>query len=186
MTFAIIDCGFFPCCALDIDNAAIVRFDKIAALIEQSDFGIHDISRIELDYRCGLPRFNMPLELGMFIGAARFGGATHRRKNILILDSEQYRYQVLMSDIAGHDIRAHGACPRQLIIHVRNWLNSSSKRQPMAGGRSIHRRFMKFNSELPAIRKTLMLDSDDLTYHDYHACALAWIERQTGTLHSAA
>jgi hypothetical protein len=107
MVFAIADCGFLPRCSLEDDNAASVRFDKIARLMEQSDFGIHDISRIELDFSCGLPRFNMPLELGMFIGAARFGGAAHKRKNILILDREQFRYQVFMSDIAGHDIRAH-------------------------------------------------------------------------------
>jgi len=32
----------------------------------------HDISRTELNEH-SLPRFNMPLELGLFLGASRFG-----------------------------------------------------------------------------------------------------------------
>ncbi len=48
-----------------------------------------------------LPRFNMPLELGIFLGAKRFGSQKQKQKNGLILDREKYRYQSFCSDIAG-------------------------------------------------------------------------------------
>jgi hypothetical protein len=39
------------------------RLKTIMDLIEQSNFSIHDLSRIELS--SGIPRFNMPVELGL-------------------------------------------------------------------------------------------------------------------------
>ena len=75
--------------------------------MEECRFGIHDLSRTQLDRRSRLPRFNMPLELGMFLAAKRFGVELQRRKNALILDRDRYRYQKFISDIAGQDIRAH-------------------------------------------------------------------------------
>jgi len=51
----------------------------------------------------------MPLELGIFLGAKRFGGPKQKRKNCLILDREKYRYQQYCSDIAGQDIKAQPA-----------------------------------------------------------------------------
>ena len=39
------------------------RLARILDLIEESDFSIHDLSRTELSH--GIPRFNMPLELGL-------------------------------------------------------------------------------------------------------------------------
>ncbi|MGK0272380.1 MAG: hypothetical protein ACI88H_003051 [Cocleimonas sp.] len=126
MVFAIYDCGFVPRCALEEDNGGDVRFEKIKDLIEDSKFGIHDISRTELDEATETPRFNMPLELGVFIGAKKFGDSAQKSKNLLILDREQYRYQIFLSDIAGHDIRSHENDPDTLITHVRNWLNGAS------------------------------------------------------------
>lgn len=93
IVFAIYDCGFIPRCALEEDNGGNVRFDKIQRIIAECKFGVHDISCTELDAHNNLPRFNMPLELGVFLGAKRYGGPDQRRKNCLILDREQYRYQ---------------------------------------------------------------------------------------------
>lgn len=106
--FAVLDCGFEPRCALQVYDSGQVRIDKIMELIEGCRFGIHDISRTELDPVNGLPQFNMPLELGIFLGAQRFGSGKHREKNCLVLDREPYRYQKFISDIAGQDIAAHG------------------------------------------------------------------------------
>jgi len=73
-------------CALEADDSGDVRIEKILAIIDQCKLGIHDISRTELNEH-SLPRFNMPLELGLFLGASRFGqGKT--KKITLIVDSE--------------------------------------------------------------------------------------------------
>ena len=73
MVFAVHDCGFIARCALEEGDASQVRIDKIYNIIVDCRYGIHDISRTELDKNSGLPRFNMPLELGVFLGAKKFG-----------------------------------------------------------------------------------------------------------------
>lgn len=62
IVFAVHDCGFVARCALEIDDGAQVRIDKIFDIIQECKYGIHDISRTEPDERSGLPRFNMPDE----------------------------------------------------------------------------------------------------------------------------
>jgi len=62
--FAIVDCGFIPRCALEIVDGSQLRMHSIKVMIKESRFGIHDISRTQLDPEHRLPRFNMPLEMG--------------------------------------------------------------------------------------------------------------------------
>jgi len=178
IVFAVFDCGFIPRCALEEDNGGHVRFDKIKRLIANSKFGIHDISRTELDTNTNLPRFNMPLELGVFIGAAKFGDTQQKKKNTLILDREPYRYQVFLSDIAGQDIRSHNNNAAEAITHVRNWLNSASGRKTIPGGAAILGRYNKFTSELPAICRALELEVNEVTYNDYCNFASDWLQEQ--------
>lgn len=104
LVFAIHDCGYIARSALEAEDSAEVRMDKIAKIIKDCRYGIHDISRTEVGADTGLPRFNMPLELGLFLGARRFGSRTDKLKACLILDRARYRYQQFCSDIAGQDI----------------------------------------------------------------------------------
>ena len=83
MIFTVHDCGFIPRCALEEDDASQVRIDKIYSIIADCRYGIHDISRTQLDAASGLPRFNMPLELGIFLGAKKFGIEAQKRKKCL-------------------------------------------------------------------------------------------------------
>lgn len=75
LLFAIHDCGFRARSALEVEDSGEVRVQKIIRIIKESPLGIHDISRVELDPSSNLPRFNMPLELGLFMGAKVYGGA---------------------------------------------------------------------------------------------------------------
>src|SRR5271165_430737 len=49
LIFMIFDCGFYPRCALEAVDSGQLRFEKICQLILESPYGIHDLSRIELD-----------------------------------------------------------------------------------------------------------------------------------------
>lgn len=69
LVFAIHECGPVACCASEREDNAEVRVEKLYNLIRNSRFGIHDLSRTTLDREYRLPRFNMPLELGLFLGA---------------------------------------------------------------------------------------------------------------------
>jgi hypothetical protein len=127
IVFTIHDCGYAARCALEVDDSSEVRIDKVARMISGCRLGIHDISRTELDSGTGLPRFNMPLELGIFLGAKRFGPEEQQLKRCLILDTEKYRYQKFISDIAGQDIAAHRGDVSEAIKAVRNFLSMPSR-----------------------------------------------------------
>ena len=127
MVFTIIAAGYHPRSALDATDGAEVRVGKIAQIIGQCDWGVHDLSRIEVDVG-GVPRFNMPMELGIHLGARILGERRHRRKRALILDAEAHRYDRALSDISGQDIESHGNDPDQAIRCVRNWLSEHRAR----------------------------------------------------------
>ncbi|WP_420128988.1 hypothetical protein [Longimicrobium sp.] len=177
LVFAVHDCGFIARSALELEDGSQVRIDKVERLIAACRLGIHDISRMELDAPWGLPRFNMPLELGFFLGAKRFGTGDQRRKVCLILDRELNRYQKFCSNIAGQDIKAHNGDPRDVVRLVRDWLRSASSGAILPSGAVMVQRFEEFLRKLPEICDELRLDRGDLIYRDYTAVAAAWIAR---------
>jgi hypothetical protein len=69
----------------------------------------------------------MPLELGIFLGAKRYGDARQRRKSCLVLERDPYRYQVFCSDIGGQDIWPHGNKVEDVIAGVRDWLRTGGR-----------------------------------------------------------
>ena len=73
MVFAVFDCGYLPRCAQEAEDGGQVRIEKIVRIISECKFGIHEIFQVELDRIHNLPRFNMPLELGLFLGAKKYG-----------------------------------------------------------------------------------------------------------------
>jgi hypothetical protein len=177
VTFAVYDCGFFPRCALEVDDSSQVRIKKIMEIIRTCRLSVHDISRTQLDAATGLPRFNMPLELGMFLGAKVFGGREQRRKAALVLDDEQYRYQKYVSDIAGQDIRAHGGKTDETIKHVRNFL--ATHREPgviLPGGDKVIERYGEFRAELSSTCADLHLNPAELTFRDLTNLIVGWMK----------
>lgn len=172
--FAVHDAGFYPRSALEYDDAAQNRLEKILSLIEECRFGIHDLSRTESSTE-GLPRFNMPLELGLFLGCKRFGGEHHSRKACLVLDKERYRFQRFISDIAGQDIHAHGDDARKAVREVSAWLRAASRRKRVPGGAAIWHRFERFRAALPALCRELEIEEEELTFVDRSRLISEWL-----------
>ena len=176
MVFTVAAGGFRPRCTLEHDDASQVRIEKIYRLIGQSAFGIHDVSRTELDAENKLPRFNMPLELGLFLGAKRFGTHAQRRKRCLVLDTERYRFQKFISDIAGQDIRTHHGKPRDAVIAVRDWLRNTRNGRPLPSGVHLWTDYEKFSAELPSLCARARLSADSLTFTDFYDLAVGWLK----------
>ena len=173
--FAVCDLGFVARCSLEFDDASVVRLDKIMGIIGQCSYGIHDISSVNLSAGTNLPRFNMPLELGLFLACKRFGGKAQQRKACLILDSDPYRYRASISDISGQDIHSHQGRPRKAILEVRNWLASASQTKGLSGGAEIGDRFRRFGRDLPNICKRLKQQPKDLTFLDFSQAVEHWL-----------
>lgn len=176
IVFAVHDLGFVARSALEIDDGSEVRLTKIERIIEECRYGIHDISNVALDANTGLPRFNMPLELGLFFGCKRFGDGRQRKKVCVILDSEPYRYRQCISDISGQDIHSHGGMHAQAIIKVRNWLAATSKPKFRPGGAEIVERYNRFLNDLPALCTALHRRLDDLTFGDLSEMIETWLQ----------
>jgi len=177
ITFAVYDCGFFPRAALEEDNAGEVRYHKIVRIIEECRFGIHDISRVQLDRSTRLPRFNMPLELGLFLGATAYGNDRNRGKQCLILDRDRFRYQKFCSDISGQDIRSHSAKPVRAISVVRDWLSIPAALNDVVipSGSKIAARFELFEAELPEWCRRQQLVPRELTFTDQGRLIEEWL-----------
>lgn len=124
IVFTIHDIGFRPRCALEASNAGQFRLDKILEIISECKYSIHDLSHTALDTTTGLPRFNMPFELGLDLGCQRFGNALQKEKISLVLDIEAHRYEAFISDIKGQDITARGNSVPEVIEVVRDWLRN--------------------------------------------------------------
>src|SRR5450830_388350 len=103
LIFAIYDCGFYPITVLDDNDSGETRLKRIENTISKCSLGIHDISRTETcppsAGKPALPRFNMPFELGLFLGLNARRTGNHAP--CLILDREANRYDIFFSDISG-------------------------------------------------------------------------------------
>ena len=120
----------------------------------------------------------MPLELGLFLGARRFGGGKQHQKLCLILDSEPYRYQKFCSDIAGQDIRSHDGEPTRAVGLVRNWLRNASLESGVVipGGASMAERYELFQEQLPLLCDQLRFDRSELIFNDYTTLIAEWLK----------
>jgi len=168
IVFSVSELGFRARCALETDDGGEARLDKIMRMIGECKYGIHDISATALNPAINLPRFNMPLELGLYLGCKRYGSSSQRNKSVLILDRDQYRYRNFISDISGQDVHAHGDDPNRAITEVRNWL--ASKVKPLPGGATIQAHYLRFVTMLPAMCVASELDPNALTFGD-----LSWL-----------
>jgi hypothetical protein len=165
--FTVSRSGFRIRCGLEADDATENRLAKILSIVDQCPYGVHDISRTETDGDPPLPRFNMPLELGIFLGAKRFGSRRQREKRCIIFDREPHRYQRFISDIAGQDIHSHGGDAIALIKELAAWLRQQSGVANVPGGIAIAEEYLAFQAELPAIANARGLQAEELTFADY-------------------
>jgi hypothetical protein len=164
--FCIYRCGFYPQTALAEDDASDIRLDKIIRGIRSCKYGVHDISRTELNAN-NLPRFNMPFELGIFFGAKRFGNKLQKGKVALIFEREKFSYQEYISDLNGIDTKEHKNDPDLVIEKLRNWLKTNSKRSTIPGPAIIKKEFKEFTAKLPKIVELAGLYINDIPFNDF-------------------
>ena len=91
------------------------RLGTIIELIEQSEFSIHDLSRVEISG--GVPRFNMPVEPGLALYLPHAIKGKHR---VFIFESKARRAQRSTSDVNGIDPQIHKGTPKGIMSALRN------------------------------------------------------------------
>lgn len=146
LLFCVLDLGFEPRIALESLDSAEPRITKIIRLIEESQFAIHDLSRMRAQAAGEFYRMNMPFELGLDVGCREFKGGQWATKKCLILEAERYRFQAAISDLSNSDIAVHGNEPADVVTEVRNWLNGQAGLNAV-GPTRIWGRFTDFMAE---------------------------------------
>lgn len=79
--------GFKPRSALS-DSRERDRLRRIVNVMSRCRFAVHDLTMVTLTEAIALPRFNMPLETGLFLGAMEYGDAVQQQKKCLILTAD--------------------------------------------------------------------------------------------------
>ncbi|MDD3765234.1 MAG: hypothetical protein PHP86_18215 [Nevskiales bacterium] len=135
IVFTIIYFGYKPRLSIERADSAETRIQKILCLIEDSKFGIHDISRMISSNSGEHYRMNMPFELGIDYGCQKLKGGKWSNKKILILEKERYRFQKAISDLSGSDIKNHNDEVDKAITAVRDWFVTEELKRGASGSK---------------------------------------------------
>lgn len=152
VVFTIFACGYRSRCALEGDDGNL-RFDKLRKMIGACHLGIHDLSRTELSRATGTPRFNMPFELGLFLGAKNFGAQPQRRKRTLVLAESRKKWAPTISDLAGVDPVFHSNNNQKAIRAVRDFLARTPDGERLPGEFAIAADLDRFEGDLPRLAR---------------------------------
>ncbi len=83
------------------------RLERTLHLLDACEYSLHDLSRVEVSPR-GLPRFNMPFELGLAAALALRKGGRHQFR---LLETRPNRVQRSLSDLNGYEAFIHRGRP---------------------------------------------------------------------------
>jgi hypothetical protein len=90
-------------------------------LISACGYSFHDLSRVQLS--AGAPRFNMPFEVGLAVGTARWRPA----HQWFVFEARLFRVQQTLSDLSGTDAYIHRGQARGLLIALSDALARATK-----------------------------------------------------------
>lgn len=174
IVFAVHRCGFILRCAKEFGDSDSIRIQNILSIIEKSKYAVHDLSRVTLSETGKLPRFNMPLELGIFTGSAHFGTKAHKEKRYIIIESEQFRFKQFISDLSGQDIQSHEDDPLKAIRCIRNWLSNKTA-DTVPSPSILIGEYNDFINALPELCAENRWVVGELTFNEYSALVTNWL-----------
>ncbi len=116
--------GLLPRAALELPTNRN-RLQRILELMSQCAISIHDLSRVDLDKKESLPRFNMPFELGLAVGRSV-------DSNWFVVEAERYRLQKTLSDLNGWEVLVHENSPEGVLRELLGTFTSGNAAPTMA------------------------------------------------------
>jgi hypothetical protein len=144
--------GFTPRATLEIPFNR--RLDRILSLIEQSEYSIHDLSRVQLDRAIPCtPRFNMPFELGLTVALKSAKVPNHAW---VVCETMRRRINKSLSDLDGTDPYIHGGTIQGVFREMCNVFVRGRRNPTVADMMEIYR---TLRSELKNILRQAGADS---------------------------
>jgi len=124
------------------------RLDRILTLIRQSQYSIHDLSRVQLDRKPPrTPRFNMPFELGLTIALER---TAHPDHSWIVCETVLRRVNKSLSDLDGTDAYIHGGTIKGVFREMGNAFVGSSRQPTVTEMSQIYR---VLRAQFPSVLK---------------------------------
>jgi len=160
LLFTLIYIGLDPQIS-ETSDSGVIRLHKIKHLMSNSLYSIHDLSRMEPLRANELPRFNMPFECGVDFGIKLSNVDGSGNKRFLILEKERYRYQKVISDISGNDIKVHNNNRELIIKAVRDWFKQANNNIPWY--KEIWLAYNEFEYDYNSILEEQDLDPNEIT-----------------------
>jgi hypothetical protein len=181
LVFTIHACGFRARLAVEEINSAKPRLQRIIDLVRECKLGIHDLSRVRSNGDGELPRFNMPFECGVFVGAQTFGDVRQRKKAFLLLEAEAHRHQKTLSDAAGLDPRLHRDLPDTLVACARDFLAGHITPRPLGSAHLISL-YGEFDAAYPSLAEMFGHEASQLrqlvTFADWRWIVADWLAKR--------
>ena len=165
-----------PLLCLERIDSGYNRLTKIFTLIDLCDFGLHDISRTELNAR-QLRRFNMPFELGLALGR-KYSKRSGAASKMWVIDCEPHRYLESLSDLRGCDPAPHNNA--HCYTRVRDWL-SSYHIISLNGPNHLRDWFEQFSTDLPGMCQEWGINRSNLSFNDLVYTIRFWVEANVPT-----
>ncbi|MDQ2949757.1 MAG: nucleotide-binding protein [Acidobacteriota bacterium] len=160
IVLTIVSRGFIPRSAREDEGQAELRMTRIARGLMTSKYSIHDLSRYRADASNQLPRFNMPLELGMAVGlyyerrrVTQPNAPRDDEPNWLALVPKNHVHQKYISDLAGFDLGPYDSV-WSVIVAVAAWLvQQLDFRKPSPTANTIHKAYPSYRGLVDKLRK---------------------------------
>lgn len=117
----------------------------------------------------------MPFELGLTLGAKRFGRRPRDRIKILI--RQQHALPRYLSDLAGNDPEAHDDEPNRILEITRNFLHQSPTGRLLPGPAHLIGVFATFRERLPEIAAGIDYRPDEVGAYRHYPTFLHCVTR---------
>lgn len=163
LLFTIRRIGLTPRIALERFDSGEARITKITALLSESKYSIHDLSRLKSTAKNEYARLNMPLELGIDLGCRLYHPhKKYRAKRFLVLESEAFSVQKALSDFSFSDCKCHMDDAETIVRIVRNWFVETGMKDVIPASK-IWKEYNAFYSKLYESKRAKGYSKKDIT-----------------------
>lgn len=154
------------------------RSAKLCEVIKRSGWSVHDLSRMTEPVE-GLPRLNVPFELGLVMGIHGF--CRKGSKPCLIFDESPHRYLSVLSDLHGFDgVRGHANNPENVIRELRGWIRRTSG-ETLPSAEQLLEQWTSYQQDRPEVMR-LLGSRPTHEFDEFRNMVSVWLDRKLSCL----
>ena len=139
--------GFIPRSVLQVPADGQIRLKRLHDVLRECGSSVHDLSCVDISG--GVPRFNMPFELGLAVAIK----LADRRYRWFVMEARRHRLLRSLSDLNGHDPFIHEGKPTGVLRALRNAFRTQRTPPRLEALVRVHRELSKAAQRLKAAQR---------------------------------